>query len=100
MKGGLNKEDAKRFSHLKRNGQKNAIEQNKEEEGIEMETKPKNERRRKIFSSGVRLMFSQMDKFQHSVTSRDVTWAKSIRLSGLLTLKLTPIMHPIVKKFL
>jgi hypothetical protein len=64
-----------------------------------MEAKLENERRRKIFSRGVRLMFSQMDKCQSWVINRDVAWAKSIGLSSLMTLKLTPIKHPIINKF-
>ncbi len=45
-------------------------------------------------------MFSQMDKFQRWVASRDVTWVKLIGLSGLMTFKLTAIRHPIIKEFL
>jgi hypothetical protein len=46
--------------------------------------------------SGVsRLMFNQMDRFQHW----DVAWAHIIGLSSLTTLKLTPFW-PMVKEFL
>jgi hypothetical protein len=67
-----------------------------------MEIELKNERRKEIvsFFGGGRMMFSQMDKFQCWVASRDVAWAKMIRFSGLTTLKLTPIMHIVVKEFL
>jgi hypothetical protein len=41
-----------------------------------------------------------MDKFHYWVVSSDVTWAKTIGLFGLMTLKSTPIRHPIVKEFL
>jgi hypothetical protein len=42
-----------------------------------METKLESLRKGKIvsLSDGVRIMFSQMDKFQHQVVSRDVAWA-------------------------
>lgn len=67
-----------------------------------METKPKYEKKKNFvsFSSGCRLMFSHMDKFQCWVATKDVAWAKMIRLSNLTTFKLTPIKHPIVKEFL
>jgi hypothetical protein len=45
-------------------------------------------------------MFSQMDKFQRWVASRDVAWVKLIGLFGLTTFKLTPIRHAIMKEFL
>jgi hypothetical protein len=38
------------------------------------------------FSGGNRLMFSQMDKFQRWVVSKDVVWANTIGISGLTTL--------------
>jgi hypothetical protein len=44
---GMSKEKAERFSHLERDGENVVVEQIKEEEGIEMETKPEIERRRK-----------------------------------------------------
>jgi hypothetical protein len=67
-----------------------------------MEIELENGRRRKIMSffGGGRLMFSQMDKFQHWVVSKDVAWEKMIRFSSLMTLKLTPIRHLVVKEFL
>jgi hypothetical protein len=67
-----------------------------------METKSENEKRKKIvsFFGGSKFMFNQMDKFQCWVANMDVTWAKTIGLFGLMTLKLTPIRHPIVKEFL
>jgi hypothetical protein len=65
-----------------------------------METKLEKKRRRIFFSSGHRLMFSQMDKFQCWVINKDVTWAKSIGLFGLMTFKLTPMRHLVIKKFL
>jgi hypothetical protein len=66
-----------------------------------MEIKLKNERRKIMsFSGGGRLMFNQMDKFQHWVASKNVMWAKMIGLSSLTTLKFTPIRHPMVKEFL
>lgn len=67
-----------------------------------MEIELENERRRKIMSffSGGKLMFSQMDKFQHWVVSNDVAWEKTIRFSSLMTPKLTPIRHLVVKEFL
>jgi hypothetical protein len=45
-----------------------------------MEIELENGRRRKIMSffGGGRLMFSQMDKFQHWVVSKDVAWEKMI----------------------
>ncbi len=52
------------------------------------------------FFGGGRLMFSQMDQFQHWVVSKDVAWEKTIRFSSLMTLKLTPIRHLVVKEFL
>jgi hypothetical protein len=60
MKGGVNKEEVERLSHLERDWQKVVLEQNKEEEGTKMETKSENKRRRKnvSFSNGGRLMFS------------------------------------------
>ncbi len=66
-----------------------------------MEIEIVNERRKKIvsFSNGGRLMFNQMDKFQHG-TKQDIAWAKLIGLSDLTTLKLTPIMHLVVKELL
>jgi hypothetical protein len=66
-----------------------------------MEIKPKNERRKimTFFNRGS-LMFSQMDKFQCWVASKDVAWAKKIAFFYLTTFKLTPIRHPIVKEFL
>jgi hypothetical protein len=67
-----------------------------------MEIEPENERRMKIvsFFGGSRFMFSPMDKFQCWVVSKDVAWTKMIGLSGLTTLKLTPIKHLVVKEFL
>jgi hypothetical protein len=38
------------------------------------------------FSGGNRLMFSQMDKFQRWVVSKDVVWANTIGIYGLTTL--------------
>jgi len=52
------------------------------------------------FSGGGRLMFNQMDKFQHWVASKNVMWANMIGLSSLTTLKFTPIRHSMVKEFL
>jgi hypothetical protein len=45
-------------------------------------------------------MFSQMDKFQRWVTSKDVAWSKSIRLAGLMTFRFMPIEHLVIKEFL
>jgi len=50
---GVNKEEAKRLSQLDKDRQKIVVEQNKEEEGIKMETKLENGRKRKIFSNGL-----------------------------------------------
>jgi hypothetical protein len=46
-----------------------------------------------------KVLFNQMDKFQHWVASQDVPWAHTIRLYSLMTLKLMPIQH-LVKEFL
>jgi hypothetical protein len=102
MRRGVSKEDVKRFAQLGKDRQKVIVEQKGEEEGTKMETKLENEIKRKIvsFSNGCRLMFSDMDKFQCWVVTKDVTWAKTIRLSDLTTFKLTPIKHPIVREFL
>ncbi len=55
MRGGVNKEEAERFSQLGKDRWKVVVEHNEEEEGIEMEKKLENKRRRKIvsFSNGV-----------------------------------------------
>jgi hypothetical protein len=52
------------------------------------------------FFSWGRFMFSQMDKFQHWVASRDVAWAKLIGLANVKTFKLMPIKHPVIKELL
>jgi hypothetical protein len=102
VRRGVSKEEIKRFAWLGKDRQKANVEQKEEEEGTKMETKPKYEKKKNFvsFSSGCRLMFSHMDKFQCWVATKDVAWAKMIRLSNLTTFKLTPIKHPIVKEFL
>jgi hypothetical protein len=55
MKGGMSKVEIEKLSQLSKDRQKVVDE----EEGIEMETKSENERRKIVsFSSGDRLMFS------------------------------------------
>jgi hypothetical protein len=48
MKGGLNKEEVEIFSHIGRDKKKTIVDHKEEEEGIEMETKLENEKKRKI----------------------------------------------------
>lgn len=54
-----------------------------------------NEKRKMVLSlfGKSRILFSQMDKFQCWVINQDVSWACTIKLFSLTTLKLLPIQH-------
>lgn len=93
MRAGVSKEEVERLMQQEKNRHRAFAKQKEDEGGTKMETKLETKKKRVImnlFDKG-RFLFSQMDKFDYWVASRDVAWACILGLSNLTTLKLTPI---------